>query len=109
MQFVDFVWYVCDVLGCELLLVDVGQLIWCIVWCIGGVQGYIDQVIVVGVDVYLIGEVFEQIVYSVWENGISFIVVGYYVIECYGVQVLGDYLGKCFVIEYLFIDCFNFV
>lgn len=43
------------------------------------------MVIDVGVDVFLIGEVFELIIYVVVESGVVFVVVGYYVIECYGI------------------------
>ncbi|MCR1763320.1 Nif3-like dinuclear metal center hexameric protein, partial [Pseudomonas aeruginosa] len=48
-----------------------------------------------------------QTVHSARENGISFIAAGHHATERYGVQALGDYLGKRFAIEHLFIDCPN--
>ena len=107
MQPADFARHVRDALGREPLLVDAGQPIRRIAWCTGGAQGYIDQAIAAGVDAYLTGEVSEQTVHSARENGISFIAAGHHATERYGVQALGDYLGKRFAIEHLFIDCPN--
>lgn len=107
MQPADFARHVRDALGREPLLVDAGQPIRRIAWCTGGARGYIDQAIAAGVDAYLTGEVSEQTVHSARENGISFIAAGHHATERYGVQALGDYLGKRFAIEHLFIDCPN--
>lgn len=80
-----------------------------VVWCIGGVQGYIEKVVVQGVDVYISGEILEQIIYIVCECGIYYYSVGYYVIECYGVKVVGEYLEVKFQLNYKFIDIGNLV
>lgn len=95
------------VLGREPLLVDAGKPIRTVGWCTGGGQGYIDQAIAAGVDLYLTGEASEQTFHSAQENGISFIAAGHHATERYGVQALGDYLAREFAIEHLFIDCPN--
>ena len=103
----DFARRVQEILGREPLLIDGGQMIRRIGWCTGGGQGYIDQAIAAGVDLYLTGEASEQTFHSARENGISFIAAGHHATERYGVQALGDYLARHFALEHLFIDCPN--
>jgi dinuclear metal center YbgI/SA1388 family protein len=103
----DFAQRVREVLGREPLLVEGPQMIRRIGWCTGGGQGYIDQAIAAGVDLYLTGEASEQTFHCARENGISFIAAGHHATERYGVQALGDYLARRFAIEHLFIDCAN--
>ncbi len=104
---VEFAARVGVVLGREPLLVDGQKPIRRVGWCTGGGQGYIDQAIAAGVDLYLTGEASEQTFHSARENGISFIAAGHHATERYGVQALGDYLAREFGIEHLFIDCPN--
>jgi dinuclear metal center YbgI/SA1388 family protein len=103
----DFARRVQEVLNREPLLVEGSQMIRRIGWCTGGGQGYIDQAIAAGVDLYLTGEASEQTVHSARENDISFIAAGHHATERYGVQALGEYLAKRFALEHLFIDCPN--
>lgn len=103
----DFARHVQAVLGREPLLVEGPQLVRRIGWCTGGGQGYIDQAIAAGVDLYLSGEASEQTFHSARENGIGFIAAGHHATERYGVQALGEYLARRFAIEHLFIDCDN--
>lgn len=103
----DFARRVHEVLGREPLLVEGADMVQRIGWCSGGGQGYIDQAIAAGVDLYLTGEASEQTFHSAQENGVSFIAAGHHATERYGVQALGDYLARRFAIEHLFIDCHN--
>ncbi|WP_300655937.1 Nif3-like dinuclear metal center hexameric protein [Pseudomonas sp.] len=103
----DFARRVQEVLGREPLLVEGPEVVRRIGWCTGGGQGYIEQAIAAGVDLYLTGEASEQTFHSARENGISFIAAGHHATERYGVQALGDYLARRFAIEHLFIDCPN--
>lgn len=103
----DFARRVHEVLGREPLLVEGAGMVQRIGWCSGGGQGYIDQAIAAGVDLYLTGEASEQTFHSAQENGVSFIAAGHHATERYGVQALGDYLARRFAIEHLFIDCHN--
>ncbi|WJN58761.1 Nif3-like dinuclear metal center hexameric protein [Pseudomonas sp. SO81] len=103
----DFARRVQEVLGREPLLVEGQGMVRRIGWCTGGGQGYIDNAIAAGVDLYLTGEASEQTFHSARENGVGFIAAGHHATERYGVQALGDYLARRFAIEHLFIDCPN--
>ena len=103
----DFARHVQAVLGREPLLIDGARTVRRIGWCTDGGQGYIDQAIAAGVDLFLSGEASEQTFHSARENGISFIAAGHHATERYGVQALGDYLARRFALEHLFIDCPN--
>ncbi|MGP3791159.1 Nif3-like dinuclear metal center hexameric protein [Pseudomonas sp. B392_1p] len=103
----EFAARVASVLGREPLLVDSQKPIRRVGWCTGGGQGYIDQAIAAGVDLYLTGEASEQTFHSARENGVSFIAAGHHATERYGVQALGDYLAREFNIEHVFTDCPN--
>jgi len=103
----DFARHVQEVLGREPLLIDGEQMIRRVGWCTGGGQGYIDQAIAAGVDLFISGEASEQTYHSAREHGISFIAAGHHATERYGVQALGDYLARRFAVEHLFIDCPN--
>lgn len=103
----EFAMRVGQVLGREPLLIEGPQMIRRIGWCTGGGQGYIDQAVAAGVDLYLSGEASEQTFHSAQENGISFIAAGHHATERYGVQALGDYLARRFALEHQFIDCPN--
>ena len=103
----DFARRVQEVLGREPLLVEGTGMVRRIGWCTGGGQGYIDDAIAAGVDLFLTGEASEQTFHSARENGVSFIAAGHHATERYGVQALGDYLARRFAIEHLFIDCLN--
>jgi dinuclear metal center YbgI/SA1388 family protein len=96
----DFARKVSDVMGREPLLIEGDEVIRRVGWCTGGGQGYIDQAIAAGVDLYLSGEASEQTFHS-------FIAAGHHATERYGVQALGDYLARRFALEHLFIDCPN--
>ncbi|MDX5372886.1 MAG: Nif3-like dinuclear metal center hexameric protein [Pseudomonadaceae bacterium] len=103
----DFARRVQEVLGREPLLVEGQGMVRKVGWCTGGGQGYIDDAIAAGVDLYLTGEASEQTFHSARENGVSFIAAGHHATERYGVQALGDYLARRFAIEHLFVDCPN--
>ncbi|WP_213879145.1 Nif3-like dinuclear metal center hexameric protein [Pseudomonas sp. dw_358] len=103
----DFARKVHHAMGREPLLVDGSQMIRRVGWCTGGGQGYIDQAVLAGVDLFISGEASEQTFHSARENGISFIAAGHHATERYGVQALGDYLARRFAVEHLFIDCPN--
>lgn len=76
-------------------------------WCTGGAQGYIEQAVAAGVDLYLTGEVSEQTVHVARETGIQFLACGHHATERYGVQAVGDWLASRFGIEHRYIDIPN--
>ena len=103
----DFARRVQEVMGREPLLIEGSEKISRVGWCTGGGQGYIDQAIAAGVDLFISGEASEQTFHSARENGISFIAAGHHATERYGVQALGDYLARRFALEHVFVDCPN--
>jgi dinuclear metal center YbgI/SA1388 family protein len=103
----DFARRVQEVLGREPLLVEGDGMVRRVGWCTGGGQGYIDNAIAAGVDLYLTGEASEQTFHSARENGVGFIAAGHHATERYGVQALGEYLARRFAIDHLFVDCPN--
>lgn len=103
----EFAEKVAQVLNRKPQVVDSGKPIQKIGLCSGGGQGYIDEAIASGVDLYLTGEASEQTYHSAIENGISFIAAGHHATERFGVEALGNYLAKTFGIEHQFIDINN--
>lgn len=103
----EFAARVAAVLGREPLLVDRDAPVQRIAWCTGGAQGYIEQAIAAGADLYLTGEVSEATVHAARENDIAFIAAGHHATERYGVQALGDWIASRFDIEHQFIECAN--
>ncbi len=75
-----------------------------IAWCSGGGQGYFEQAIAQGVDVFLTGEISEQNVHVAQETGVAFIAAGHHATERYGVQALGEHLSAQFGLEHRFFD-----
>lgn len=96
-----------QVLNRKPMVVDSGKLVQKVGWCTGGGQGYIDQAVLAGVDLYLTGEASEQTYHSAVENGISFIAAGHHATERYGVKALGEHLEKLYNLDVKFIDINN--
>jgi dinuclear metal center YbgI/SA1388 family protein len=107
MTMADFARRVQDVLGRQPLVVEGPALVRRIGWCTGGGQGFIEQGVAAGVDVFLSGEASEQTFHCARENGIGFIAAGHHATERYGVQALGEHLARRFALEHVFIDCPN--
>jgi dinuclear metal center YbgI/SA1388 family protein len=78
-----------------------------IAWCTGAAQGYLEDAIRLGVDVYLSGEISEQTVHLARESGVAYVAAGHHATERYGVQALGAHLAARFAIEHRFIDIDN--
>lgn len=97
-----------SVLGRELLhLGDPEKTIRTVGWCTGAAQGYIEQAVAAGVDLYLTGEVSEQTVHVARETGIQFLACGHHATERYGVQAVGDWLASRFGIDHRHVDIPN--
>lgn len=78
-----------------------------IAWCTGAAQGYFEQVLSLGVDVYLTGEISEQQVHVARESGVAFLACGHHATERFGVQALGERLASDLGLEHEFIDIPN--
>ncbi|RLV60115.1 Nif3-like dinuclear metal center hexameric protein [Parashewanella curva] len=97
-----------NALGRESLHIgDEKQSIQSIAWCTGGAQDYIDIAAQLGVDAYISGEVSERTFHSAIEQGIHYFSAGHHATERYGIQALGEHLGKQFGLSHQFIDIPN--
>lgn len=96
------------VLGREPLLVGpVERPVRRVAWCSGGAQGYFEQAIALGVDLYVSGEISEQTVHLARENGIPYLACGHHATERYGVEALAGHLAERFGLECTFVDIPN--
>ena len=75
--------------------------------CTGAAQGYIEQALDAGADVYISGEISEQTVHVAIESGMSYISAGHHATERYGIQALGEHLAQKFDLQHEFIDIDN--
>ncbi len=78
-----------------------------IAWCSGGAQGFIDQAIAWGADVYISGEVSEQTTHLAKECGIHYLAAGHHATERVGIKALGEHLASKFSLECVFVDIAN--
>lgn len=86
---------------------DLNQSVQKIALCTGAAQGYIEQAVIAGVDVYISGEISEPTVHIARETGVSYIAAGHHATERYGIQALGKHLAEKFGLVHTFIDCDN--
>ena len=75
--------------------------------CTGAAQGYIEQAVEAGADVYISGEISEQTVHVATESGMPYISAGHHATERYGIQALGEHLAQKFDLQHEFIDIDN--
>lgn len=78
-----------------------------VAWCSGCAQGYFEQAIGAGADVFLTGEVSEPQAHYARETGVAFLACGHHASERYGVQALGTHLSERFDLTHVFIDVPN--
>jgi len=78
-----------------------------VAWCSGGAQGYFEQAIALGVDLYLSGEISEQTVHLAEESGVAYLAAGHHATERYGIKALAAHLQAHFAVECSFIDLDN--
>jgi len=95
-------------LGREPLLVgDAERSVRRVAWCTGGAQGYFEQAISAGADLYVSGEISEQTVHLARESGVPYIAAGHHATERYGVHALAGYLATRFALDAQFVDLDN--
>jgi len=78
-----------------------------VAWCTGAAQGYFEEAIAAGADLYLSGEISEPTVHLARESGVPYLAAGHHATERYGVQALGDHLKQRFGLDCWFIDIDN--
>ena len=90
-----------------LVIGDMSRPVKRIAWCTGAAQGYFEDAVRAGVDVYVSGEISEQTVHLARESGVAYIAAGHHATERYGVQALGAHLAQRFALEHQHIDIAN--
>ena len=90
-----------------LLIGDPARKVARIAWCSGGAQGYFEDALAAGADVFISGEISEQTVHLARETGMAYIAAGHHATERYGVTALGEHLTEQFGIDCEFIDIDN--
>lgn len=76
-------------------------------WCTGAGQSLMDEVISLGVDAYLSGEISEHTVHPARENGLHYFACGHHATERYGIKALGEHLAERFDLKHHFVDIDN--
>lgn len=75
--------------------------------CTGSAEGLFLDAVNAGADVYITGEISEQVVHLARETGVGFISAGHHATERYGIQALGKALSQHFDLYINFIDIDN--
>ena len=78
-----------------------------IAWCTGGAQGYFEQAILAGADLYVSGEISEQTVHLARESGVPYIAAGHHATERYGARAIARHLEEVLGLEASFVDLDN--
>ncbi|GAB2882006.1 Nif3-like dinuclear metal center hexameric protein [Uliginosibacterium flavum] len=90
-----------------LLIGDAEREVKRVAWCSGGAQGYFEQAIAAGVDLFLSGEISEQTVHLARESGVAYLAAGHHATERYGIHALAAYLTEQYGLEAEFVDIDN--
>lgn len=78
-----------------------------VAWCSGGAQGYFEEAIAAGVDVFVTGEISEPQAHYARECGVSFIACGHHASERYGAPAVVAHVAAQHGLEHQFIDIDN--
>ncbi|NMG35276.1 Nif3-like dinuclear metal center hexameric protein [Azoarcus sp. TTM-91] len=78
-----------------------------VAWCTGGAQGYFEQAIAAGADVYISGELSEQTTHLAREAGVPYIAAGHHATERYGARAMAEYMKSTLGLEAVFCDIDN--
>jgi putative NIF3 family GTP cyclohydrolase 1 type 2 len=78
-----------------------------VAWCTGGAQGYFEDAIAAGADVFITGEISEPQAHFARESGVSFIACGHHASERYGAPAVAAHVAGRFDLEHEFIDIAN--
>jgi dinuclear metal center YbgI/SA1388 family protein len=78
-----------------------------VAWCSGGAQGYFEEAIAAGADVFVTGEISEPQAHYARESGVSFIACGHHASERYGAAAVAAHVAAQCGLEHVFIDIDN--
>jgi dinuclear metal center YbgI/SA1388 family protein len=78
-----------------------------VAWCTGGAQGYFEEAIDAGADVFITGEISEPQAHYARECGVSFIACGHHASERYGAPAVAAHIAAELGLEHVAIDIDN--
>ena len=78
-----------------------------VAWCTGGAQGYFEDAIAVGADVFITGEISEPQAHYAREMGVAFIACGHHATERYGAPAVAGHVAAQLGFAHEFIDIDN--
>lgn len=78
-----------------------------VAWCTGGAQGYFEDAIAAGADVFVTGEISEPQAHYAREMGVSFIACGHHASERFGAPAVAGHVAAQCGLEHVFIDIDN--
>ena len=90
-----------------MLVGDGGRLVRRIAWCTGGAQGFFEQAIAAGADLFVSGEISEQTVHLARESGVPYLAAGHHATERYGARAIARYLSQTLGVAADFVDLDN--
>jgi dinuclear metal center YbgI/SA1388 family protein len=78
-----------------------------VAWCTGGAQGYFEDAIAAGADVFITGEISEPQTHLARETGVAFLACGHHATERYGAPAVGAFVAAQLGLTHQFIDVDN--
>jgi putative NIF3 family GTP cyclohydrolase 1 type 2 len=78
-----------------------------VAWCTGAAQGYFEEAIAAGADIFITGEISEPQAHYAHECGVSFIACGHHASERYGAPAVAAHIAAEFGLEHVAIDIDN--
>jgi dinuclear metal center YbgI/SA1388 family protein len=78
-----------------------------VAWCTGGAQGYFEDAIAAGADVFITGEISEPQAHFARECGVSFIACGHHASERYGAPAVAAHVAAEHGLMHVAIDIDN--
>jgi dinuclear metal center YbgI/SA1388 family protein len=78
-----------------------------VAWCTGGAQGYFEDAIAAGAEVFITGEISEPQAHIARECGVSFIACGHHASERYGAPAVVEHMAAEYGLVHVAIDIDN--
>ena len=78
-----------------------------VAWCTGGAQGYFEDAMAAGADVFITGEISEPQVHLARETGVAFLACGHHATERYGAPAVGAHVALQLGLTHQYIEIAN--
>jgi dinuclear metal center YbgI/SA1388 family protein len=78
-----------------------------VAWCTGGAQGYFEDAIAAGADLFLTGELSEPQAHLSRETGVAYLACGHHATERYGAPAVGTWVAQQLGLQHRFIEIDN--